>query len=296
MTIDINQRNNIHNLLNNNTQPAISTSSPMNSLQLLKDYLVWYISSNNRHGVHSPFMYNFIDKCLYATHPAENFAAIEAQRARLINNRETLTYKDLGAGTRNRKTINNGGLTKKSIRQIARSSLQPPKYSRLMYRIARHFQCKNILEMGTSFGITTAYLSQAVKNTGTISTLEGADAIADIAQDVFNNLNCGNVTLHRGDFSDTLPVAANNYAPWDLVFLDGNHNGSAVLNYFSFLVKHISTEGVLIVDDIRWSSSMWEAWNTIKSQPQVRVTADLFFMGLVFFNPVLSKEHFKIRF
>lgn len=268
----------------------------MNNLKLTKEYLIWYYTSRSRHGVHSPFMYDFLDKCLYARQDSGIFDEIESQRARLIKNRQIITYRDLGAGTRNANARQTGGLTAKSIRQIAKSSLQRPKYTRLMYRIAQHFQCKNILEMGTSFGITTAYLSKALKKEGTIHTLEGADAIADIAQGVFNNLNCNNITLHRGEFSDILPEVARSCAPWDMVFLDGNHNGTAVLNYFSFLVKHISTEGVLIVDDIRWSSSMWEAWNAIKSHPQVSVTADIFFMGFVFFNPSLSKEHFKVRF
>ncbi len=277
-------------------QTITFTTSPMNNLKLMKEYLTWYFTSSSRHGVHSPFMYDFLDKCLYAGQDSGIFDKIESQRSRLIKNRQIITFKDLGAGSRNSDAIRTDGLTSKSIRQIAKSSLQSPKYTRLMYRIAGYFQCKNILEMGTSFGITTAYLSEAVKKEGTIHTLEGADAIADIARDVFNNLNCTNVTLHRGEFSDILPEIARCCAPWDMVFLDGNHNGPAVLNYFLFLVKHISPEGVLIVDDIRWSSSMWEAWNTIKSHPQVSVTADLFFMGLVFFNPSLSKEHFKVRF
>ncbi len=267
----------------------------MDNLQMLKNYIIWYATSKNLHGVHSPFMYHFMDQCLYARQDKIVFEDIELQRTRLIKNRQMLTFKDPGAGTRNGTALKQNDFTSKSIRQIAKHSLQPPKYARLLHRIAVYFQCKNILEMGTSFGITTAYLSKAVKD-GNITTIEGVDAIADIADGVFNNTNCDNVNLHRGVFSDVLPDVAAGSFPWDMIYLDGNHNGKDVLNYFSLLVKHINTEGVMILDDIRWSPSMWQAWNEIKNHQQVRVTADLFFMGLAFFNPALSKEHFSLRF
>ncbi len=267
----------------------------MNNLKLLKKYLQWYISSRNRHGVHSPFMYNLLDQCLYARQDRSIFKEIEAERSRLQQNRSILSYQDPGAGSCSNKSLNRSKQTTRSVREIARRSLQPAKYGMLLYRLARYFNCNNILEMGTSLGITTAYLSKAAPE-GNISTMEGADAIADLAREVFNNLNCSNVTMYRGKFAETLPQAAREHAPWDLIFLDGDHNGEAVLNYFSFLVKHISKNGVLIVDDIRWSPSMWEAWSDIRKHPEVRVTVDLFFMGLVFFNPSLSHEHFSIRF
>lgn len=268
----------------------------MNDFQLLRDYLRWYITSNNRHGIHSPFMYKFLDQCLYAGEDKSIFDDIESQRIRLVKSRQIITYRDLGAGTRKGVVKSPEGLTSQSVGQIARNSLQPPKYTRLFYRMARYFKFNNILEMGTSFGITTAYLSRAVHQGGKIQTIEGAAPIADIAGEVFNNLDCSNITQYRGNFSDLLPRVAIEHGPWDMIFLDGDHNGHAVSNYFSFLVKHISSNGVLIVDDIRWSPSMWEAWNDIKKHPEVKVTVDLFYMGLVFFHSCLSHEHFSMRF
>jgi hypothetical protein len=53
---------------------------------------------------------------------------------------------------------------------------------------------------------------------------------------------------------------------------------------------------MLIFDDIYWSEGMKEAWAAIKAHPDVTVTVDLFWIGLVFFRKGQVKEDFKIRF
>jgi len=53
---------------------------------------------------------------------------------------------------------------------------------------------------------------------------------------------------------------------------------------------------VFIFDDIHWSEGMTEAWEVIKKHPKVTSTIDLYFMGIVFFNPDLSKENFVLKF
>ncbi len=200
---------------------------------------------------------------------------------------------DPGAGSRGDNPLHKALPKTRSIARIANRSLQPARYAGMLYRIAVYFNYKKILEMGTNLGITAAYLSKAHAQ---VHTIEGAHAIAEVAEEVFNNLNCKNIQLHKGNFDCLLPHLLNRHEQFDMVFLDGDHNGEKVLKYFNLLIKHISKEGVLVLDDIRWSSSMQQAWRAIKNHPDVNVTVDLFFMGLVFFNPALSKEHFNIRF
>jgi hypothetical protein len=40
---------------------------------------------------------------------------------------------------------------------------------------------------------------------------------------------------------------------------------------------------------------MTQAWEEIKADPMVRVTVDLFFVGLVYFRVEQVKEHFRLR-
>jgi hypothetical protein len=57
----------------------------------------------------------------------------------------------------------------------------------------------------------------------------------------------------------------------------------------------VTNETVWIFDDIHWSKEMEQAWEIIKSHPQVTVTIDTFQWGLVFFRREQPKEHFVIR-
>jgi predicted O-methyltransferase YrrM len=82
----------------------------------------------------------------------------------------------------------------------------------------------------------------------------------------------------------------------DFVFVDGNHRKEATVNYFNWCLPKVHENTVLIFDDIYWSKGMNEAWDIIKSHPQVTVTIDLFWIGLVYFRKGQEKEDFKIKF
>ena len=81
----------------------------------------------------------------------------------------------------------------------------------------------------------------------------------------------------------------------DLIYFDGNHQKEATLHYFEKLLPMAHNDSVFIFDDIHWSREMEEAWDQIKAHPQVRVSIDTFYWGLVFFRKEQEKEHFTIR-
>ncbi|PJC61367.1 MAG: SAM-dependent methyltransferase, partial [Flavobacteriales bacterium CG_4_9_14_0_2_um_filter_32_27] len=80
------------------------------------------------------------------------------------------------------------------------------------------------------------------------------------------------------------------------VFFDGNHTKNATLTYFNWCLEKANEQSVFVFDDIYWSEEMKCAWKEIKAHPKVTTTIDLFFLGIIFFNPDLSKEDFVLRF
>ncbi len=266
----------------------------MNSAKLLKSYIKWYWKAKNLHGIHSPFLYDFIKDCLNTNDEHELFGQIESIREIYRRDTTRLIYQDPGAG--NRRGTKPGQVHKQTqVKAIAKTSLQKPKYSRLLFRLIKHFTIKSALELGTSLGITTSYMSLANKD-ATIDTIEGVEVIAALALSTFEKLERTNIHLHKGTFDQILPHLLKQGKQYELVYIDGNHKGEALLKYFDLLIKHIPKHGVLVLDDIRWSTSMYEAWKKIEKDPRVQVTIDFFNMGMVFFNPALSKENFYIKF
>lgn len=258
---------------------------------VLKYFKYWLTASNGKgHAIHSPFVYEFIIQVLNDKREFDCFRYIESLREELKNNQIEITVPDFGAGSR--MQLN----TKRKVSAIAKSSLKPKKYSQLLFRIVHYYKPCNILELGTSLGITTSYLSFA-NPSAQIVTMEGAPAIASIAKNNFKQLQLSNIKIIEGNFDDTFSSVIRQLPAINFAFIDGNHRKQPTLYYFNKLISLISPSTIFIFDDIHWSKEMEDAWSEIKQHPSVKLTIDLFFIGIVFFRTEQkSKQHFTIRF
>jgi predicted O-methyltransferase YrrM len=260
--------------------------------QLAKKYLHYYLTASNGkgHGVHSPFVFSFIRNVLNDTKEYPCYPVIELKRRELLRNETLIEAADYGAGSSVIKT------TQRRVKDIAASSLKSGKFAQLLFRMAQYYKPGTILELGTSFGISTAYLASA-NNTSLVYSCEGAASIAGIARQNFNEFDLKNIHIIEGDFADTLPPLLSQLHKIDLAFVDGNHRKEYKLNYFHQLLNHSTTSSIFIFDDIHWSAGMEEAWEEIKQHRAVTLTIDLFFIGIIILSPDFNhKQQFSIRF
>lgn len=255
----------------------------------ISDYLKHRFTSKSRHGTHSPFVYKLTDEVIYDFKSKIEYKSIEAQRKKLFNDDSLVTVTDLGAGSHLNKNRT------KKVSQIAKNALKNPALAQLIYRLAKDNNPKSIIELGTCLGITTAYLSKACPEAEVI-TIEGCPETAKVARNNFKELDLENVELQVGNFDVLLPEVIANAEKLDFVYIDGNHRKEATLNYFNWCLPKVHENSLLIFDDIYWSKGMKEAWEEIKNHPDVVVTVDLFWIGLVYFRKGQAKEHFKIKF
>jgi predicted O-methyltransferase YrrM len=248
-------------------------------------------SSNGKgHGVHSPFVFDFITKVLNDKKAYSEYKTIENRRKELLSDQTSIDVQDLGAGS---SVI---PFKKRVVKDIASSSLKTPKFSQLLFRIANYYKPQTVIELGTSLGITSSYLAKANPDSK-VYTFEGADSIAAIAQQTFDRSGVKNIELIKGNFDNTLPPFLQTLNRVDLAFVDGNHKKQPTLRYFEWLLKKAGKESILVFDDIHWSMEMEEAWKQIKAHPSVTLSIDLFFIGLVFLNgDFKEKQHFAVRF
>ena len=260
--------------------------------QLAKKYLHYYLTASNGkgHGMHSPFVFDFIKNVLKDKKQYDCYSEIERQRKKLKANNDLIEVDDFGAGSTVIRTNN------RIIKDIANSSLKPKKYAQLLFRMVQYYKPATILELGTSFGITSSYLSRGNK-IAKLYTCEGASNIAAIAQETFDALEIKNIEMIKGDFAKTLSLLFLKIKVVDFVFIDGNHRKEPTLQYYQQLLTHSNTSTIFVFDDIHWSAEMEAAWCVIQQHPAVTLTIDLFFIGLVFINSDFKvKQHFTIRF
>jgi predicted O-methyltransferase YrrM len=255
-------------------------------------YVQYFVMAQNGkgHGIHSPFVFDFITLVLNDTGEYYCYELLEVHRAELLKNKNEIEVLDLGAGSRKGTTV------QRRISDIARNALKPAKFSRLLFRMANYFKSQTILELGTSLGITTSYLAYA-DHAAKVLTMEGVPAIADLARNHFGLLGLKNIELLEGNFDDTLQTALGRLNKVDFAYIDGNHRFEPTVRYFKQMFPTLHADSVVVFDDIHWSEEMEQAWEAVKKEDGVTLTIDLFFIGIVFFKPGFkAKQHFTIRF
>ena len=262
------------------------------SFQLAKKYCKYFITAKNGngHGIHSPFVFDFVTKILNDKTPYHCYGNIESLRQGLLHDDTIINVDDFGAGSSAMPS------RQRKIKDIARSSLKNKKFAQLLYRIARYYQPSTVVELGTSLGITTCYLASANER-GHVYSFEGSGEIASTANKNFEILELKNITETVGNFDETIFSTLTDADRIDMAFIDGNHRKEPTLRYFDLLSKKSTASSIFIFDDIHWSADMEEAWKLIQSSDPVTLSIDLFFIGLVFFNQDFKvKQHFTIRF
>lgn len=252
----------------------------------INEYLKFLKTSTNQHGVHSPFVFKLVTQCFYDKTTYNAYKTIKDYRNQLLKNKQSITVKDFGAGSRVFKT------NQRPISKIAKNAGITNKRAQLLYRITNYLKINSILELGTSLGMATASMALANPK-ASILTIEGCPETASVAKSQFKTFSLHNIDLRIGQFENELEKLQNQ--TFDLIYIDGNHQKESTLNYFNQLLKHIHNDSILIFDDIHWSSGMTEAWETIKQHEKVTITIDTFFWGMVFFRKEQAKEHFTIR-
>ena len=261
-------------------------------LQLAARYIRYYFtaSSGKGHGIHSPFVFNFITKLLNDKKQYAAYQKIESLRQHLLKDDRMLQVDDFGAGSVT------GNKKQRDAAAIAKSAAKPKKLGQLLFRIVQYYKPNYIVELGTSLGLSAAYLAMG-NPAATLITCEGAAAVAAVAKENFSTLGISNAEIKEGNFDTTLPQLLQHSPAVDLAFIDGNHRKEPTIRYFEQLLQRTGSTGIIILDDIHWSEEMEAAWEAVKNHPASMLTIDLFFIGLVFFNPDFKiKQHFVIRF
>jgi len=249
----------------------------------VKSFINHWLDAVDEHSIHSPFFFDFYNKVIRGDTDTI-FGEIETTRAHLLKDRTLVKVKDLGASSPH---FSSGD---REIGRVAATSLSEEKYCLLFYRIARYAQAKSMVELGTSMGITSLYLSQA---TGTkLTTFEGNESMINIALTNFEYFNRKNIVLIDGNIDQTLPDYLQNPARIDFALLDANHRYEPTIRYFNWLAKRMADHGVMVIDDIYYSEEMGRAWNELKKHDLVYGSIDLFRCGILFFDLALNKQHF----
>ncbi len=257
------------------------------TLFIITAYIKHWFSSKPKggFGIHSPFVYRFVTDVIECNHQYYAYGDVERFRRAWLSDKMEIDFTDYGTGTSGKRKICN----------IAKKSLKSKDLAQLIYRIALSNHSHNILELGTSLGITTMYLA-LTDSTARVVSLEGCQAVANCALSALNLRGIKNVEIITGNIDNTIKGVVSTFDSLDFVLFDANHRKEPTMYYFNECLTKVHDKTIFVFDDINHSDEMREAWKEICGNEKVRVTIDIFHLGIVFFDKKLKKEHYKIRY
>lgn len=257
-------------------------------LRLVWKYLQYYGRAKTRYGLHSPFVYELVEKTVEDSRIFYAFPIIESLRRLLLRDDTLVNITDYGAGSKVEDA------SQRKVSSLARHSAVSPATGRLLFRLVHFLKPSTLLELGTSLGISTAYQAAAALRS-TMITIEGCPETAALARQHFQQQNLLNVHLLTGAFREKLPEALRALKKLDYLYLDGDHRHGASLEYFEQCLPYAHAGSVFVIADIHWSGEMEDAWREMRRHPRVGLSVDLFHLGLLFFREEQrEKEHFTV--
>ena len=256
-------------------------------------------------GVHSPYLFEWVRMVMMDKNAYYIWGEIERCREKMLRDERELEFVDYGSG----KLKGENG-ERRRVCDIARRSLAKRKYAQMLSRLvnwlgASHslengsgtaysleFRGLTIVELGTSLGVTTAYMA-AMDSRNRVVTFEGCEAVANIAKENWKALNINNIECRIGKID--VEQLARDIEHLDVAFIDANHTYVSTCEYFDVLAGKVREKSVIVVDDIHYSEEMEKAWKAICADERVTSTIDLYQMGLVFFDKHYWRRNYKMR-
>ena len=269
------------------------------------------------HGVHSPYLFEWVRMVMSDKNTYYVWDEIEEIRQEMLKDTRELEFVDYGSGGPLPTSPSKGrSANMRRVCDIAKGSLARRKEAQLLARLvgwlgrplltspsrggigdeaSEDRKGLTIVELGTSLGVTTAYLA-AMDSRNKVLTYEGCPAVAEVARANWEKLGLSNIACVVGEITvDSLQLAVDRLSGIDVAFIDANHTYEATLTYFNALASRVYEKSVVVVDDIHYNEDMEKAWKAICADERVTTTMDLYRMGLVFFDKHYWRKHYKMR-
>lgn len=247
-------------------------------------------------GIHSPYLFEFVHDVVFNAGRIRVPSEIAAIHQELRTNSTIIPSDTRGA----RSSVERNPVI--SVGSFVRRSSVSPKYGALLYRITQWFKPTEIIELGTGLGVSTLYLASGSHGVP-LASFEGNMEKAAFAAQLFNRNQLEGISIHWGDLEQGLDEILTNLKAIQtkpegrfLAFVDANHRFEPTIRYVKSLISRAGEETIIIMDDIYWSSGMYRAWREVTSWPEVRMSIDLFHMGILLLRKDLQKLDLKINF
>lgn len=236
---------------------------PLNSMW--QDILFFHRFLRHRKGfgVHSPFAYSFITKIIEERYGYYCYDDIHLVRRQLEHQGNRLARKDISR-----------------------------KHGELLFRTVNFFKPERLVQIGSPAGIGALYMT-AYSSKIRALILEKDELRAETTARSLGKYRSG-TQIRQGDYVQTLPVALKELKEVDFVFFQTAEEKEKTRSYFEEAKKYSHPDTVFFIEGIRKNQEMRTVWKEVCEREDVRLTFDLFHLGIVIFQPRFHKKNYRL--
>ena len=224
------------------------------------------------HGIHSPFLFRLITQVVendgyFSAYPLLKAAGENVLNMLRILDVEHFKQKECGKN------------------ELKRCHRLPSRYDRLLLRLVSDFRPREIAFYGNTFGVTLLALALADSRINVEAQVEN-DHFRSFCRRLAEIYEVGNITI----------TETGKTGPADFVVIQNPLDPERCYRILKAIFSPPDFQGIVVVCGIHTSHAMESVWAGYKSNPAVRVSLDMFEIGLFICQEALQKEEFVLRF
>lgn len=157
--------------------------------------------------------------------------------------------------------------------------LSGPVQGGLLKMLVELTGARNILEIGSFTGYSSACLALGLPEDGHLDALEINDELEDLMREGWERAGVSSkISLHLGNATETLARLAGEGRRYDFVFMDANKR--EYCEYYRLVMPLLVPGGIIVADDVLWDGKVYA--DPLPHDAQTR--------GLLEFNRTVAED------
>jgi hypothetical protein len=229
------------------------------------------------HGIHSPFLFSLITRVIENKGKFSAYPLLSSAEENVRNMLRILDMKFYHSDSRAESGF--------SVQELKTLHLLPARHDRLLFRLVNEFKPGGVNYYGSTFGVTLLALAMADKRIQ-VNAMILNDHYLSFCRRLAEVYEIGNLNLTG---SGIVEVS-------EFVVIQNPLDPSYCEQILSVVFAREDFEGVVVLCRIHVSSEMEAVWTKFQQKKSVRISLDLFDIGIFICLKGLQKENFVLRF
>ena len=232
------------------------------------------------HGIHSPFLFYLITEVI------ENKERLPQFKSFKLLKKKTLDLIDFSLDSSAKKIYDQFDIRYTKPKKLYKKIELPEKYRQIVFHLIREFKPSSIIHYGPTLGVNPAILA-SVNLDIRVYQVNNDPFCELVSKRLLNDSAIANIQFTP---ENSVPEINSEF-----ILLNCFNNSDLSQSLIQNFINQPSDDGVLIIRGIHESNEMESIWqNTIANQ-NIRVSLDLFEIGILLFRKGLQKENFILK-